>query len=364
MWDPRPLPLHVEPAEDEPFSSYMLRLASDHGVSLKELWNAMGLDSALRQADVYLSPEDVTRVGVATGLISERVRAMTLASYADRGVFLPKTDRGDESVQIRAGLDADGVSTRRSRACGRCLLNRHDAWRLSWRWPYGFACQEHGVVLAGACPGCGQALAVLPRYGWPAPRSESTDLGEEPDAQTSGVVSVCCGFDLALLPHRPLEPDGRLAAAGATVARALSGQAMAIGGVPLSPPAWLADLRALFTAVCVAAPPELLEPLPAWAREAFIVHAVEVRIQAKPYHHEAGRFPELVAAVVPWVTEALAAPDLETLVDKLVTFGRVARQTRFPPTWYAVMSKFARMAGASETLRFALREAADQLRAG
>lgn len=235
-----------------PSAPTCLRLAADHGVPLKEPWKAVGLDSGLRQADVFLSPEDVARIHVATGITPEQVRAM-MASYADRGVFLPKADRGDESVRIRAGLDADGVNTRRSRACGRCLLNRHGAWRLSWRWPYGFACLEHGVVLAGACPGCGQALAVLPRYGWPAPRSESTDLGEEPDAQTSGVVSVCCGFDLALLPHRPLEPDGRLAAAGATIARALSGQSMVTGGVTLSPPAWLADLRALFTAVCVAA---------------------------------------------------------------------------------------------------------------
>lgn len=51
----------------------MLRLAADHQVPIKELWNAMGLDGALRQADVYLSPEDVTRGGVATGL-APRVR--------------------------------------------------------------------------------------------------------------------------------------------------------------------------------------------------------------------------------------------------------------------------------------------------
>lgn len=39
--------------------------------------------------------------------------------------------------------------------CPQCLVEREGAWRLSWKLPWVFACQRHGLLLLERCPDCG-----------------------------------------------------------------------------------------------------------------------------------------------------------------------------------------------------------------
>lgn len=76
-----------------------------------------------------------------------------------------RTRNGRISVRCAAGGTAGSY-------CPECLADSGGRWRMSWQFPFAFACTRHRRILVDACPACGQhprhvghPLSVIPVPG-------------------------------------------------------------------------------------------------------------------------------------------------------------------------------------------------------
>lgn len=171
----RVLPFRVRPLPDEPFDSWLETMASTYQSSISEMGCALGLieqrDGVAVSATSWmangwatqLSDAQATRLQAATGIRAEMFHEMTRMRFAQHAIRY--TRQGRVSPRCPAG----GTG---GRYCPECLADTDGRWRMSWQFPFGFACHRHRRLLADTCPVCdrpprrvGHPLVLVPVPG-------------------------------------------------------------------------------------------------------------------------------------------------------------------------------------------------------
>ncbi|GAB2705370.1 transposase-like protein [Microbacterium marinum] len=155
--------LHVTmPLPDEPFDSWVEFMAHSYGATVGEMARALGLSDSegvpaaasqsSRAWSTALEPQHLRNLELTTGRSGDEFRAMTRTTFAANAIRLTPQGR------ISASCPATGVA---ARYCPECLADSGGRWRLSWQFPFGFACPRHKRLLVDRCPGCGQPPRLL-----------------------------------------------------------------------------------------------------------------------------------------------------------------------------------------------------------
>lgn len=171
----RVLPFRVRPLPDEPFDSWLETMASTYQSSISEMGCALGLieqrDGVAVSATSWmangwatqLSDAQATRLQAATGIRADMFHEMTRMRFAQHAIRY--TRQGRVSPRCPAG----GTG---GRYCPECLADTDGRWRMSWQFPFGFACHRHRRLLADTCPVCdrpprrvGHPLVLVPVPG-------------------------------------------------------------------------------------------------------------------------------------------------------------------------------------------------------
>lgn len=187
--------LHVAiPLPDEPFDSWVEAMAHTYGATVGEMARALGLigndgvpaarPQSARAWSTMLEPEQLRNLQLTTGRSGDEFRAMTRTTFAASAIrFTPQG-------RISASCPATGVA---ARYCPECLADSGGRWRLSWQFPFGFACNRHKRLLVDACPGCSQPPRLIghPLTLVPEPGRCHNRLATE-----SPVLRARCGGDL------------------------------------------------------------------------------------------------------------------------------------------------------------------------
>lgn len=171
----RLLPFRVRPLPDEPFDSWVEALAAANRATIAEVGCALGLieqrhgtavSATWWMANAWateLTDAQAGRVEQATGIPASQFQEMTRMRFARHAIR--RTRNGRISVRCAAGGTA-------GRYCPECLADSGGRWRMSWQFPFAFACTRHRRILVDACPACGRhprqvghPLAVIPVPG-------------------------------------------------------------------------------------------------------------------------------------------------------------------------------------------------------
>lgn len=195
---PRRLPFVITPLPDEPFDSWLETYAAGYGASLGEVALALGLFeqgeqtgpavSVVHGLATELSPRQLQNLEVATGEPEHVYRESTRVVFARHVIRLTKNGR------ISPSCPGTGLVPR---YCPACLADSNGRWRLSWQFPFGFACGRHRTLLIDHCPSCrkpprerGLILGAVPVPGrclnairGNNPRRCETDLRSADDGQ-------------------------------------------------------------------------------------------------------------------------------------------------------------------------------------
>lgn len=150
------------PLPDEPFDSWVEFMAASYGATVGEMARALGLigsdevpaagSQSSRVWSTALEPQQLRNLELTTGRSGDEFGAMTRTRFAASAIrFTPQG-------RISASCPATGVA---ARYCPECLADSGGRWRLSWQFPFGFACPRHKRLLADTCPGCGQPPRLL-----------------------------------------------------------------------------------------------------------------------------------------------------------------------------------------------------------
>ncbi|WP_447587375.1 TniQ family protein [Microbacterium lacticum] len=171
----RVLPFRVRPLPDEPFDSWVEALAAANRATIAEVGCALGLieqrhgtavSATSWMANAWateLTDAQAGRVEQATGIPAAQFQEMTRMRFARHAIR--RTRNGRISVRCAAGGTAGSY-------CPECLADSGGRWRMSWQFPFAFACARHRRILVDACPACGQhprhvghPLSVIPVPG-------------------------------------------------------------------------------------------------------------------------------------------------------------------------------------------------------
>jgi hypothetical protein len=158
-----PLPLYVEPAPDEAFLSWLLRLTTRFRVSLRALMIAgFGVDDRTLGAQWWCRPPGwlLVRISERTGLSIERLREMTFEG-------IEPAYRDDEASGRFTGRRYDSWTTEsrgcRFVVCGECLTSNTAVYlRRFWLLGWMAVCPDHGTILIERCSACRAKLRVAP----------------------------------------------------------------------------------------------------------------------------------------------------------------------------------------------------------
>lgn len=150
------------PLPDEPLDSWVEFMAHSYGATVGEMARALGLidtegvpaatPQSARAWSTALEPQQLTNLELTTGRPAEEYRAMTRTAFAANAIrFTPQG-------RISASCPSTGVA---ARYCPDCLADSGGRWRLSWQFPFGFACLRQKRLLVDLCPGCGQPPRLI-----------------------------------------------------------------------------------------------------------------------------------------------------------------------------------------------------------
>jgi len=171
----RVLPFRVRPLPDEPFDSWVEALAAANRATIAEVGCALGLieqrggtavSATWWMANAWateLTDAQAGRVEQATGIPAAQFQEMTRMRFARHAIR--RTRNGRISVRCAAAGTA-------GQFCPECLADSGGRWRMSWQFPFAFACTRHRRILVDSCPACGRhprhvghPLAVIPVPG-------------------------------------------------------------------------------------------------------------------------------------------------------------------------------------------------------
>ncbi|MEA1263680.1 TniQ family protein [Microbacterium sp. STF-2] len=207
----RVLPFRVRPLPDEPFDSWLEASAAANRATVAEMACALGLVEQeggravsatswmAAQWATELTDEQASRLERSTGIPAAQFQEMTRMRFARHAIRY--TRQGRISFRCPVG----GMA---GRYCPECLADSGGRWRMSWQFPFTFACVRHRRILADNCPVChkpprhtGHPLAGIPHPG----HCHNPVAG----AGTGPIASRCRG-DLTAHPERIAAPDPAL----------------------------------------------------------------------------------------------------------------------------------------------------------
>jgi len=158
----RRLPHVAMPLPDEPLDSWVEFMAHSYGATVGEMARALGLIDAdgvpragpqsARAWSTALEPQQLLNLERTTGRPGDEFLAMTRTTFAANAIRLTPQGR------ISASCPSTGVA---ARYCPECLADSGGRWRLSWQFPFGFACLRHRRLLVDVCPKCGQPPRLI-----------------------------------------------------------------------------------------------------------------------------------------------------------------------------------------------------------
>ncbi|MGB6451373.1 MAG: TniQ family protein [Steroidobacteraceae bacterium] len=158
-----PLPLYVEPAEEEALLSWLLRLATRLGVSLHTLARvSFGVDDRAGYSQWWCRPNRwlLARIHERTGVSVARLRRMTFERFGP--VYRADEDSG-RFCGRRFDTRAPQQRTYRFAVCGPCLESDAKPYlRAPWSIGWMAVCPRHGTVLIERCSSCRARLRVAP----------------------------------------------------------------------------------------------------------------------------------------------------------------------------------------------------------
>lgn len=133
---------------------------------------------------MQLSGWQLSNLEHATGLSAEVFRATTREGFATNAVLYDR--RGAISIM-------SPIAGASGRYCPECLRDSGGRWRLTWQFPFGFACVTHGRLLVDHCPTCGEPprRVALPQGVIPLPGSCQNPIGRHENGRVKR-----CGTDL------------------------------------------------------------------------------------------------------------------------------------------------------------------------
>ena len=153
----RVLPFRVRPLPDEPFDSWLEKMAATYGATMNEMACALGLieqqkglavSATAWMADKWattLTDEQAARLEASTGIPADQFHEMTRMRFARHAIRYTRQGR------ISAQCPAAGTA---GRYCPECLVDSGGRWRMSWQFPFGFACARHRRLLVDRCQTC------------------------------------------------------------------------------------------------------------------------------------------------------------------------------------------------------------------
>lgn len=171
----RALPFRVRPLPDEPFDSWVETLAATNRATIVETARALGLiglgaETAgamtswmASQWATELTDAQAAQLELSTRIPASQFHEMTRIRFARHAVRYTRQGR----ISSRCPVGGTG-----GRYCPDCLLDSGGRWRMSWQFPFVFACARHRRILLDRCPACqrqprrtGHPLAVIPVPG-------------------------------------------------------------------------------------------------------------------------------------------------------------------------------------------------------
>lgn len=195
--------LQVKPVDDEVLAGYILRVASQRGLTANELIRNMGVRhlSNGRKLLVWRGSSYATAARFL-GLSEQDLAAME--------VDPPSQPARDGASQPLSVLEAKwGVLPRFSRCCPHCL-QADGVWRRAWRFAPIVVCLKHQCMLRGVCDECGRRWfadsTVAGAYQTPPPRVPFPPAITLPASDRCHAVvgsHEFCGADLGSLPTSP-----------------------------------------------------------------------------------------------------------------------------------------------------------------
>lgn len=176
MLEPR-LYLHAEPHLDESCTSWLIRTAEIHGLTLQELFSALRVRKR-RDLDLVVVPR----------VLRYFTRGMEypIATLEQMTMFY-RLFRTDQWAHVWLKTLDSGVPG--TGYCPLCLAeDRQPYWRATWRFRFWLICPEHCCWISHACPGC-EAPVLIPNY-----------FKRRPFALGLSLCTTCakCGTDLRL----------------------------------------------------------------------------------------------------------------------------------------------------------------------
>lgn len=227
-----------------------------------------------------LADDELTNVAAATGLTTEDITRMTLASYGSHVVEIAAA--GTRHVnRKRAWGRGSG-----SRLCPDCLADTAGRWQLSWRLGWAFACTRHHRLLADCCPACRR----IPRHRPHSSRSiPQPGLCGNPAILPGSPPTRGCGFNLAQTETLSLSPDHPALHTQHTIEELITGTTTPISlyeHFPLPAANILRDLRALAQRMLA---PMLRPALNNWAPSDLLAAYTRIQHHASPQHRPADR---------------------------------------------------------------------------
>jgi hypothetical protein len=194
------LPLRPKPLTDELCSSWLLRLASECGLSLHTLRRVIAprLRLPIYDFDRSVGVTQLATISKATLTDTNRVRD-TLLRF--EGVSTTGLS------WLEQWLLPIGTSNREGKVlgyqyCPDCLAEGTPYFRRSWRFSFVVGCTAHGRHLADQCGRCGAAIHGLP-IGLAGLERVLTPGGEPPFVRCGS-----CGCDLRDAGAAPRYSDG------------------------------------------------------------------------------------------------------------------------------------------------------------
>lgn len=149
------LGLVPSPQNDETFTSFLLRLAFNHGATAHSFFALEWPSVAFWTRDLDRSVGDAVlqSIGSATGISLDRMKLMTLRGLAPEACEVPR------GLRSHALLLPVGVYHRTRRRygqqfCPMCLAQDPPYLRRSWRLSVAVACPVHHCFLRDSCPSC------------------------------------------------------------------------------------------------------------------------------------------------------------------------------------------------------------------
>ncbi|MDD5299341.1 MAG: TniQ family protein [Gallionella sp.] len=186
---------HPKPKEDELLSSWLIRIASECGMSATKFCSEVLYIKKpnLRVAD--RSPDDLLLQGLSegTGVPVERIRETSL--LAEEGYVFSQSGKGISRWIIPAITVNTKINdyTAGMAYCPECLrTDKTPYYRKNWRYAYYAICTKHRIPLRSICPHCSRP------YSHMQPVNQKSINITDP-------IRTCwsCGGDVSIMQQSP-----------------------------------------------------------------------------------------------------------------------------------------------------------------